>query len=205
MPATMSTLSPELGTAMEHVILLDESGNALDRQDKRTAHTESTPLHLAFSCYLFDSAGQFLATRRSLGKLTWPGIWTNSFCGHPQASERLADAVARRAEFELGLVLDEVRLVLPAFRYRAEFHGVVENEMCPVFYATARTEPRPNPAEVASVQWLPWADFLRKTLADGSEFSPWCRLQAQQLSALGATPGDWPAADPSALPPAARL
>jgi len=190
---------------MEHVILLDESGNAIGRRDKRTTHTDSTPLHLAFSCYLFDSAGQFLVTRRSLDKLTWPGIWTNSFCGHPQESETMTDALARRAEFELGVTLDEVRLVLPAFRYRAELDGVVENEMCPVFYATARDEPRPNPAEVDSVQWLPWGDFLRKALADGSEFSPWCRLQARQLSGVGATPGDWPAGDPAAMPPAARL
>ena len=190
---------------MEHVILLDESGKALGRHEKRTAHTDSTPLHLAFSCYVFDSGGQFLVTRRSLEKLTWPGIWTNSFCGHPQESETLTGAIARRAGFELGLALDEVRLVVPDFRYRAELDGVVENEMCPVFYATARTDPHPNPAEVDSVQWLPWHDFLRKALADGSEFSPWCRLQAERLSDLGPTPAAWAAGDPSTLPPAARL
>jgi len=190
---------------MEHVILLDESGNALGRRDKRAVHTDSTPLHLAFSCYVFDSAGQFLVTQRSLDKQTWPGIWTNSFCGHPQESETMTAALTRHARSELGLALGEVRLVLPAFRYRAELDGVVENEMCPVFYATATAEPRPNPAEVGSAQWLPWDDFLRKALADSSVFSPWCRLQAQQLSGLGPTPSAWPTADPADLPPAARL
>lgn len=189
---------------MEHVILLDESGTALGRQDKLTVHTGSTPLHLAFSCYVFDPSGRFLASRRALSKKTWPGIWTNSVCGHPQETETVTDAVRRRARFELGLTLDEVRLVLPAFRYRAELDGVVENEMCPVVYATASAEPDTNPDEVAATRWLPWADFLREAQAQDSAFSPWCRLQIEELTALGPVPRDWPAGDPSALPPAAR-
>lgn len=189
---------------MEHVILLDESGAALGLQDKRTVHTDATPLHLAFSCYVFDASGRFLASRRALSKKTWPGIWTNSVCGHPQEAEAITDAVRRRARFELGLALDEVRLVLPAFRYRAELDGVVENEMCPVVYATASAEPDPNPDEVAATRWLPWADFLREASARDSAFSPWCRLQIKELTALGPEPRDWPAGDPAALPPAAK-
>jgi isopentenyl-diphosphate delta-isomerase type 1 len=129
------------GSAMEHVVLLDESGNARGRHEKGSAHGASTPLHLAFSCYIFDSRGSLLTTRRAAGKKTWPGIWTNSVCGHPQEGEPLLDAVLRRAAFELGLALDDLRLVLPDFRYRAELDGVVENEMCPVFYATTAADP----------------------------------------------------------------
>jgi isopentenyl-diphosphate Delta-isomerase len=190
---------------MEHVILLDEAGRAQGRQDKTTVHTGSTPLHLAFSCYVFDPAGRFLLTQRAIVKKTWPGIWTNSVCGHPQEAESMRAAVARRAGFELGLSLDEIRLVLPDFRYRAELDGVVENEMCPVFYATARDEPRPNPAEVGAVRWISWAGFLDGALAGDPAYSPWCRLQARRLAELGATPGDWPSAAPAGLPPAARL
>ena len=188
---------------MENVILLDESGAAIGVQDKRTVHHDSTPLHLAFSCYVFDSAGRFLVSQRALSKKTWPGIWTNSVCGHPAQGETMTDAVRRRASFELGLTLDEVRLVLPAFRYRAELHGVVENEMCPVFYATVSAEPVPNPDEVEAVRWLPWAGFTGEASAD-TGFSPWCREQIEQLAALGPEPRDWPAGDPADLPPAAR-
>jgi isopentenyl-diphosphate Delta-isomerase len=191
--------------AVEHVILLDESGTARGYQEKSTVHTGSTPLHLAFSGYLFNSSGQFLVTRRAAAKKTWPNIWTNSVCGHPQRAETVPDALRRRAAGELGLELDEVRLVLPEFRYRAELDGVVENEMCPVLYATVRGEPRPDPAEVGATRWMGWDEFLGLALAEDSGFSPWCRLQSRQLSALGADPRDWPAAEPARLPPAARL
>ncbi|MFF0374200.1 isopentenyl-diphosphate Delta-isomerase [Actinoplanes missouriensis] len=187
---------------VEHVILLNESGAAIGVADKQTVHTDSTPLHLAFSCYIFDSAGRFLVSQRALSKKTWPGIWTNSVCGHPAQGEPIADAVRRRASFELGLTLDEVRLVLPAFRYRAELDGVVENEMCPVFYATVTAEPAPNPDEVEAVRWMPWDTFRAEARDDA--YSPWCQLQIAELSALGETPARWQAGDPAQLPPAAR-
>ncbi|GIF23916.1 isopentenyl-diphosphate delta-isomerase [Actinoplanes tereljensis] len=190
---------------MEHVILLDEAGRARGRHDKLTVHTDATPLHLAFSCYVFDTAGRFLLTQRALSKRTWPGIWTNSVCGHPQEGESMRAAVARRASFELGLELDEIRLVLPAFRYRAELDGVVENEMCPVFYATAAAQPHPNPGEVAAVRWIPWDGFLSAVLADSPAYSPWSRLQARSLIALGPTPRDWPTGDEADLPLAALM
>ncbi|MEU4564566.1 isopentenyl-diphosphate Delta-isomerase [Actinoplanes sp. NPDC023936] len=190
---------------MEHVILLDESGTAIGLADKGTVHTDSTPLHLAFSCYIFDSAGRFLVSQRALSKKTWPGIWTNSVCGHPAQGEPIADAVRRRASFELGLTLDDVRLVLPAFRYRAELHGVVENEMCPVFYATVAAEPAPNPDEVEAARWMSWDSFRAEAQgeAGGEVYSPWCRLQIAELDALGETPELWPAGDPALMPPAA--
>ena len=189
---------------MEHVILLDESGNALGYQDKRTVHTASTPLHLAFSCYIFNAENQVLVTRRSPRKLTWPGVWTNSVCGHPQESEPMVAAVSRRAAYELGLALDEVRLLLPGFRYRAEWGGVVENEMCPVFTASVSAEPRPHPDEVDAARWMAWPAFLREATAEGSPYSPWCRQQAALLAQLGPEPRQWPAAPSAALPPAAR-
>ena len=88
--------------AGEHVILLDEQDKPTGMLEKYAAHTLDTPLHLAFSCWLFNEQGQFLVTRRSLSKKAWPGVWTNSVCGHPQQGETFEQAVTRRCHFELG-------------------------------------------------------------------------------------------------------
>ena len=73
---TAAPATPSPGTA-ESVVLLDEEGHAIGTADKRAVHDADTPLHLAFSCYLFDGAGNVLITQRALHKLSWPGIWTN--------------------------------------------------------------------------------------------------------------------------------
>ncbi|MEV4844471.1 isopentenyl-diphosphate Delta-isomerase [Micromonospora matsumotoense] len=189
---------------MELVVLLDHDGQAVGEQDKRIVHDGDTPLHLAFSCYVFSNSGQFLMSRRSLRKKTWPGIWTNSFCGHPGPGEPMTDAVHRRAFAELGLTLSDLRLVLPRFRYRAELDGVVENEMCPVYVARAADEPVPNPDEVDRVEWVDWDSFRNRTRTDGT-LSPWCRLQVDELTGIGPVPGRWPTGDAAELPPAARV
>ncbi len=105
--------------AGEHVILLDEQDQPAGMLEKYAAHTLDTPLHLAFSCWLFNQQGQFLVTRRSLGKKAWPGVWTNSVCGHPQQGETFEQAVTRRCRFELGVEIADIAPIHPAFRYRA--------------------------------------------------------------------------------------
>ena len=188
----------------ELVVLLDETGRATGTMAKHLVHHRETPLHLAFSCYVADGDGRLLLTRRALSKPTWPGVWTNSCCGHPAPGERLSHAVRRRMHDELGLSVTDVALVLPTFRYRAVMaDGTVENEMCPVLVARC---PDPgaldlDPTEVEAVEWVDWEE-LRTSVRDGRrEVSPWC---AEQVAALPVDP--WVSAAPAApLPPAATL
>ena len=189
----------------ERVVLLDERGHAVGTAAKRRVHHESTPLHLAFSCYVFNPAGALLLTRRALHKPTWPGAWTNSFCGHPEPGEHWPEALVRRAGQELGIALTELSVALPAFRYRAVMdNGVVENEICPVFTAVTDDEPTPDPAEVAAVAWVPWPTFRADVLAGRRAVSPWCADQVRQLSPGGPATGDRRSTDWSSLPPRAH-
>ena len=127
----------------ELIVLVDEAGTEVGTAPKASVHHADTPLHLAFSCYVFDRQGRFLLTRRALSKLTWPGVWTNSCCGHPMPGESNERGAAPPAGLRAGPGADEVVELLPDFRYRAELDGVVENEICPVFGVRVSGEPTP--------------------------------------------------------------
>ncbi|HUR75892.1 MAG TPA: isopentenyl-diphosphate Delta-isomerase [Sporichthya sp.] len=171
--------------SVEQVVLLTPDGTPCGVADKASVHGEVTPYHLAFSCYVFDRAGRLLVTRRALDKQTWPGVWTNSCCGHPGPGEEPADAVVRRLAQELGLVPARLTLALPEFSYRASFGGVEEFELCPVFLAEAGGELTLDPDEVAEARWEPWDEFAVAAAAAESTISPWAQEQVRALLAGG--------------------
>ncbi len=174
----------------ELVVLLDERGRACGTAPKASVHGADTPTHLAFSLYVFDAGGRLLVSRRALDKVTFPGLVTNSVCGHPLPGERITAAACRRARDELGLILvpADLRLVLPGFAYRAVMHGVVEDERCPVLLALLDTTPtlHPDPAEVADVTWMPWIDYRDQVRSGTLGVSPWSLEQVRQLADLAA-------------------
>lgn len=190
---------------MEQVVLLDAAGQATGAADKATVHHSETPLHLAFSCYVFNERGEFLLTQRAHSKPTWPSVWTNSCCGHPAPGEAVRDAIRRRLSDELGIEVGNIELALPLFRYRAVMdNGIVENEMCPVFRAFTEDSPLPVDSEVANTQWVEWAGFTREVLSGQSRVSPWCREQVEALVTLGTEPSKWAIGSDEELPAAAR-
>ena len=166
-------------------MLLNNRGEAIGIQDKAVVHTEATPLHLAFSLYLFDVAGRVLLTRRALTKLTWPGVWTNTCCGHPAPGEQPEEAVRRRLPQELGVDVGDLTCVLPGFAYLAtDASGIQENEICPVYAGRLlhpRSPIRANTAEVMDWVWAEWDDVVTAVAATPFAFSPWAVKQIQQL------------------------
>lgn len=170
--------------ATELVVLLDENGRRLGSASKYEVHRRDTPLHLAFSCYVFDTSGHLLVTRRALGKRTWPGVWSNSCCGHPAPGEDGIAAVHRRVREELGISLENLRMRLPDFRYRAtDVTGTVENELCPVYTAVTSDRPRVDPNEIVDWAWGEWSEFVRIAERTPWVISPWAAEQAPLLAA----------------------
>lgn len=168
--------------ARDLVVLLDEHDEPCGTAPRATVHDQDTPLHLAFSCYLFDEAGRLLLTRRAVTKRTWPGVWTNSYCGHPRPSEDPSDAVHRYAGHELGTSVRELRCLLPSFRYRAvDASGVVENELCPVFAAVVDGPLAANPEEVAEHRWVRPDELRAAVTAAPWALSPWLLEQVAAL------------------------
>ena len=188
----MAALSTDLDASVDHVVLLNPDREPVGTAPRAYVHTRDTPLHLAFSLYVFNEADEVLLTRRALTKTTWPGVWTNTCCGHPRPGEDMPAAIARRLDYELGMQVTDLACVLPDFGYRAtDASGLVENEFCPVFRAHVRIDPESshpndpplaNPDEVLDWKWWKWNDVIEAARLTPFVFSPWSVQQMAQLS-----------------------
>ncbi len=157
----------------EMVVLVDEENNVLGTTPKSSVHSDKTPLHRAFSSFIFNSKGELLLQQRSGLKKTWPLIWSNSCCGHPAMDETNIEAAKRRLSFELGLEIDELFEVSP-YRYQFVRFGVMENEICPIIVGFTDEEVKFNPEEVEAVEWIGWVTFLKEVKANPENWSEWC-------------------------------
>ncbi len=186
---------------MEEIVYVDTSGNPTgETAPKLESHHANTKLHLAFSCYVFNDAGEILVTKRAANKKVWPGFWTNSVCGHPLPSESLVNAIERRLDFELGMKAKDIEVVLPNYSYKTPpYNEIIENEFCPVYVAYATNGPKINKDEVSDTKWMTWEDFIEATQRDNDDYSQyesnpqlndsttapewswWCKDQIKQL------------------------
>ena len=174
-----------VGADEDLVELVDEAGCVVGHAARTTVHHAQTPRHRAFSVYLTDDAGRVLLTRRALSKATWPGVWSNSCCGHPRPGEMDVTAIRRRVSEELGVEVRNVEAILPYFSYTAtDPHGLVENEACPVYRASIVDTAvlRPDPEEVMDYQWLSWPDLFTIVERAPGFLSPWAVAQVLSLT-----------------------
>ncbi len=160
-------------TAEEFVVLVDETDREIGIEKKTRVHSSLTPLHRAFSLFLFNSKKELLLQQRSKEKQTWPGTWSNSCCGHPLPDESYEKAVLRRALFELGIELKTVTKVFD-YQYCFSKDGVMENEICPVFIGVFDGKVRPRPGEIQAIQWIKWEVWVKETFRHPNLYSPWC-------------------------------
>lgn len=156
------------------MVLVDEENNVLGTMPKAEVHGPDTPLHRAFSSFIFrQSDKKLLLQQRSGKKKTWPLMWSNSCCGHPGLDEANVDAARRRLKDELGLEPLWLEEVSP-YRYRFEREGVVENEICPIVVGMTDKEPEINPDEVEAIRWVDWHEFVQEVKDHPENYSEWC-------------------------------
>ena len=136
----------------EPLILVDESNRALGTAPKEAVHRQGR-LHRAFSIFMLDDRGRILLQQRNPRKYHSGGLWANSCCGHPRPGERTVTAARRRLNEELG-VTDPLRFGFFA-RYQAALdHGMQENELVYVYFGRLAAPAKPDPAEVADLEFL---------------------------------------------------
>ena len=171
--------------APELVVLLDDAYEPIGTMPKASVHGADTPLHRAFSLFVFKPSGELLLQQRSSKKVAFPLVWSNSCCGHPLPGEEYENAAIRRAAFELGLKDLAPSIAIPDYRYKASMHGIMENEFCPVLVAVTEKEPVINPDEVEAVRWIPWAEWVEETAKHPGNYSPWCVEETALLEKRG--------------------
>jgi isopentenyl-diphosphate delta-isomerase len=157
----------------EPLILVDEGNRAVGAAPKQAIHRQGL-LHRAFSIFMVDARGRILLQRRNPRKYHSGGLWANSCCGHPRPGERTVTAARRRLNEELG-VTDPLRFGFFA-RYQAALdHGMQENELVYVYFGRLESQPQPNPAEVAELEFLSLRDISRRIKQKPGSFTYWMK------------------------------
>lgn len=158
---------------MELVVLVDKDNKEIGTAPKDTVHSAHTPLHRGFSLFIFNKNHELLLTRRAETKKTFPGVWTNTVCGHPASNEDVTDAAKRRLKDELGIIVDHLDVISPYQYSFADKNGIVENEICPILVGFSDSNPEPNPSEVSQWKWIQWDTFVQEVQNNPQGYSPW--------------------------------
>lgn len=171
--------------AEDRVVVLSPDARPIGDAGKTAAHRSPGLRHLAFSVMLQDEDGRLLLQQRAESKHHFRGFWANSCCSHPAPGEGVLAAAHRRLGQELGLVQRPALRAVGAFWYQAHDggSGLAEFEYDVVVTGTVgrEWEFRPDPAEVASVRWMPRDDVRRRLESAGGRVAPWL---PQVLAAL---------------------
>jgi isopentenyl-diphosphate delta-isomerase len=104
--------------------------------------------------------------------------------------ETTESAIRRRVQEELGIKIQDLRKISD-YRYRFEFLGIVENEICPIYRGVivGAENIQPNPLEVEDYRWLTWSDLLVQLASDSADlWSPWCKEEVKLINHSIITP-----------------
>jgi isopentenyl-diphosphate Delta-isomerase len=164
---------------MEEVILVDEMDNATGTMEKMEAH-EKGVLHRAFSIFIFNAKGEMLLQRRALNKYHSGGLWTNACCSHPRPGEETMPAAKRRLMEEMGLKVE--LQTKTSFVYKAHFsNSLTEYEFDHVLIGYTDENPRINPAEVESYQWITINKIKEQISTDPDAYTAWFKIAMEKL------------------------
>lgn len=160
------------------VIVVDEEDKQIGKCDKYKAHRlhEDPQLHRAFSLFLFDNSSRLLIQQRSANKLTFPLIWANTCCSHPEPGEDVIDAVRRRTLFELGIDLSNNATLqeVGVFHYEAVCGEWIEKEIDHVIFGFYDThEVNFNKDEIKEIKWITKEELNKDIEINKDKYSPW--------------------------------
>ncbi|KAJ8293685.1 Isopentenyl-diphosphate Delta-isomerase [Rhodotorula toruloides] len=164
----------------ERLILLDDDDRAIGEGSKKDCHLilpagsaeTSSPLHRAFSVFLFHPQTAAPATLRQNGQKR------SDWCSVRQAA-------ARELTHELGIPhtypLDDFAYLTRIHYYAPSDKIWAEHEIDYIFFLTLDPKTNINPNEVSDVKWVSKADLEKFFKDPSSTFTPWFRLIAESF------------------------
>ncbi|RWS03753.1 isopentenyl pyrophosphate isomerase-like protein [Dinothrombium tinctorium] len=189
----------QVNSMKEMCIAVDENDNAIEPRSKKDCHLMENInkglIHRAFSVLIFNSNKEFLLTRRSPTKITFPGCFTNACCSHPLHTSLEKDendaigvkrAAQRRLQIELGIDPLQVPLsdieYITRILYKAPSSDIWgEAEIDYVLVVRKDVELKPNPDEVDQIRYFS-KDQLKSFLNNNSiKVSPWFKLMVDRF------------------------
>ncbi|MEH0156731.1 isopentenyl-diphosphate Delta-isomerase [Limibacter armeniacum] len=158
-----------------NVILVNDQDEVIGYKEKLKAHKDGD-LHRAFSVMVFNSQKQLLLQKRAKDKYHSGGLWTNTCCSHPSPDEEnMVVSAQQRLQEEMGFSCDLE--LLYHFIYRTEFNnGLVEYELDHVLWGTYDKEPKPNPSEAETYEWVTWDKLIARIADQPETFTSWFKI-----------------------------
>jgi isopentenyl-diphosphate delta-isomerase len=126
----------------EPLILVDNKDNEIGTLSKLDGHLKAKnnkSAHRAFSVFLFNQDNKLLLQKRSLKKVTFPNLWSNTCCSHPiyndierkiENHSGIKSAASRRMEIELGMGYINDYTLHDRILYRADSDETFEEYEC---------------------------------------------------------------------------
>jgi len=167
--------------AADMLICVDIFDRQIGTSDKISCHTRPV-LHRAFSVFIVNGS-RMLIQRRAAGKYHSGGLWANACCSHPRDGEELSEAVTRRLAEETNIIC-ETRELFSFIYYTKYKDNLYEYESDHVFLGEYCGEVRPDPNEIAELEWVDIDELSMRLVRQPEIFSTWFLIAAPKVIAI---------------------
>lgn len=162
---------------MDEIIdILDAEGNFTKQPCLKSKAHQLGLTHASIQIWFYTSTGKILLQQRIKTKETHPGLWDVSVAGHISFGETPLSAVVRESEEELGIILDEKKIVFIQKYRQKDIHpnGIIDDEFNFVYgYLLSENQKFTlQKNEVTAVKWLKITEFKKAIKEKKSDFVP---------------------------------